>query len=81
VVWQVLGGLEANADMIANDTEKQEVTLEVLLQAISDALNVPLEITDQRAYLRNKSYQAYVASIGESVDQDDEDIGNNNDEG
>jgi hypothetical protein len=36
----VIGGLEANADMIANDTEKQEAALEVLLQVISDTLNV-----------------------------------------
>lgn len=69
IVVTVVGGLDADAEFQANDTEEQEAALEVLLQAIATALDVPLEITDQRAYLRNKAYAAYLASLGEDQDE------------
>ncbi|MEP4247671.1 hypothetical protein [Tateyamaria sp.] len=72
IVVTVVGGLDVDAEFQANDTEEQEIALEVLLQAIATALNIPLEITDQRAYLRNKAYAAYLAETGEYQDDDDD---------
>lgn len=71
IVVTVVGGLDEDAAFQANDTEQQTEALEALLQAIATALNVPLEITDQRAYLRNKAYQDYLAIIGKDYDDED----------
>lgn len=73
IVVTIVGGLDAASEFEANDTEAQEQALESLLQAIADALNVPLEITDHRAYLRNKAYQEYLAATGEDQDDNEED--------
>lgn len=72
IVVTVVGGLDTDAEFQANDTAEQEAVLEVLLQAIATALDVPLEITDQRAYLRNKAYAEYLQETGEDQDDDDD---------
>lgn len=69
LVVSVVGGLDPDGTLIANETEAQEASLETLLQAIADALGVPLEITDQRAYLRNKAYAEYLAATGGDEDE------------
>lgn len=52
IVIGVVGGLELNGHQRANDTPEQDEAVEELLQALSDALQVPLEITDNREHLR-----------------------------
>jgi hypothetical protein len=75
LVIAVVGGLDKDGNLVANDTAEQEDALEELLVAIATALNVPLEVTDQRAFLRNKAYGEYLAAIGgeELDDQEVED--------
>jgi len=73
IVVTIVGGLDDDAEFVANDTEEQEAALESLLQALADALSVPLEITDHRAHLRNKAYQEYLAAIDGDQDDDNDD--------
>ena len=68
LVVSVVGGLDQEGDLVANDTPKQEEALEGLLLAIATALDTPLEVTDNRAFLRNLAYTEYLAAIGEEID-------------
>lgn len=69
LVVSVVGGLDENGNLVANDTPEQEESLEKLLIAIATALDTPLEVTDNRAFLRNLAYADYLAAIGgEEID-------------
>ncbi len=56
IVIGVVGGLafgdNGSVDQAATDTPEQEASVEWLLQALADTLNVPLEITDGREFLQ-----------------------------
>lgn len=72
LVVTVVGGQDTEANMVANNTDEQEAALETLLEAIANALDQPIEITDLRAYLRNKAYAEYLAHTAEADDDDPE---------
>lgn len=52
----VVGGLELDGSIRANDTPEQEHALEELLQALADTLQVPLEVEDRRERLKAKQH-------------------------
>ena len=53
IVIGIVGGLSLDAKQEANETPEQEAALEWLMQELADTLMVPLEVTDDRKYLRS----------------------------
>jgi hypothetical protein len=68
----VVGGLELDGTMKANETLEQEEALEELMQALADTLNVPLEVTDQREWLQNRRDQDEPVDHAHEGDDDEE---------